>query len=73
MKENSDVEIAAPLKYIPVIFTRSFELRLINWEVIIKVAWFKNYITSADVATNQSKIFAIKDARLNVPVITLST
>ena len=69
---TKNVEIMAPLKYLSN-FWRALEMPLINCEIILMLTWSSNcVIVSTDVA-NQIATFAITDAKLYVPVVTLST
>ena len=64
---RNGVKIAVPLKYLSK-FWRSLEMPLIN-KVELPLSWDPNCIlTSLDVAL----IFAITDAKIYVPVVTLS-
>ena len=69
---NSSVKntkIVAPLKYLSNIW-RSLEMLLINCKVHLELYWIENFILSS--AGNSSK-FNITDAKLHVPILTLST
>ena len=66
-----------PLKYL-IIFCRSLEIPLINWKVELKVKrtnYFVLYVTDADTndADSNNIIFSIKDTKLYVHIVTLST
>ena len=52
---------------------RTLEIPLINCEVSLILTWSKNCFLVAGTAVNQPPTFAITDAKLYVPVITLST
>ena len=67
--DEKDVEIMVPLKYLSN-FWRTLEMPLINCEVNLTLTW-----SSTCVITNftGARKFAITDAKLYVPVITLST
>ena len=58
------VKIAVPLKYLSN-FWRSLEIPLINCKVELSLKWDPNYILS-------NLTFTITDAKLYVPVVTLS-
>ena len=62
-------EIVAPLKFLSN-FWRSLEIPLINCKVYFTLNWIEDFILSN--AGNTAK-FAITDAKLHVPVVTLST
>ena len=68
---NSSVKEAkvVPLKYLSN-FWRSLEMPLINCKVCLEVNWIEHCILSS--AADSAK-FAIKDAKLHVPIVTLST
>ena len=65
---TKNVEIAVQLKYL-CNFWITLEMTLINCEVTIILTWMENWVIS--VATGAT-IFAIKDVKLYVPVVTLS-
>ena len=54
-------------------FWRTFEMPLINWEISLQLKRSKDCILVADTVTNQEPKFEITDAKLYVPVVTLST
>ena len=61
---KSKIKIAVPLKY----FWRSLEMSLINCKVKVSLKWYdKCLITTATTAT-----FKITNAKLYVPIVTLS-
>ena len=71
-----NVTIAVSLKYLRK-FWRSLEMPLINFKVELKLKWTKYCVLSAAVNDNDNDrdgkiIFAIKDTKLYVPVVTLS-
>ena len=66
---RNGVKIAVPLKYLSN-FWRSLEIPLINCKVELSLRWYENCILS-NVAGNST--FEITDAKLYVPVVTLST
>ena len=69
---NSSVKeskIVAPLKYLSN-FWRSLEMPLINCKVYLELNWIEDCILSS--AGNSAK-FEITDAKLHVPIVTLST
>ena len=64
-----DTKIVVPLKYLSN-FWRSLELPLINLKVHLELNWIEDCTLSSD--GNSSK-FEITDAKLHVPIVTLST
>ena len=66
---TKDVEIIVPLKYLSN-FWRTLEMPLINCEVNLILTWSPTCIISA--AIGEAK-FKITDAKLYLPVVTLST
>ena len=67
---KNGVKIAVPLKYLSN-FWRSLKMPLINCKVEFSLKWIENYLLTAANANNA--IFQITDAKLYVPVVTLST
>ena len=68
---KNGVKIAVPLKYLSN-FWRSLKVPLINSKVELSLKWIKNcLLTTAANASNAT--FKITDAKLYVPVVTLST
>ena len=65
------VHIMVLLKYLSNSW-RTLEILLINCQNSLILTWSVNYIIS-NAANNQTKAFAITDAKLFVPVVTLST
>ena len=63
-----DAKIVVPLKYLSN-FWRSLEMLLINSKVYLKLNWIENCILSSG---GDSARFAIADAKLHVPIVTLS-
>ena len=64
---KNKVKIAVPLKYLSN-FWRSLEMSLINCKVELSLKWYERcLLTSAATAT-----FKITDAKLYVPIVTLS-
>ena len=61
-----------PLSYLSV-FWRSLELSLINGEINLILTWPANCVIVSYNVANQNTTFAITDAKLYVPVVTLST
>ena len=71
---KNGVKIAVPLKYLSN-FWRSLQMSLINCRVELSLTWIKNCVlTTAAIGANAnaSATFKIADAKLYVPVITLS-
>ena len=64
-----DAKIVVPLKYLSN-FWRSLEMPLVNCKVYLEVSWIEDCILSS--AGNSAK-FEITDAKLHVPIVTLST
>ena len=69
---TKDVEIMVPLKYLSN-FWRTLEMPLINCEVNLILTWSSSCVLIATAVQNQNATFAITDAKLYVPVVTLST
>ena len=63
-----DAKIVVPLKYLSN-FWRSSEIPLINCEVFLELNWIEDCILSS---TRDSAKFSITDAKLHVPIVTLS-
>ena len=61
-----------PLKYLCK-FWRTLEMPLINCEINLTLTWSANYVIVSTNNANQNATFAIKDTRLYVTVVTLST
>ena len=61
-----------PLNYLEK-FWRSLEVSLINCEINIILAWSEKCVLASNTAANQATTLAITDAKLYVPVVTLST
>ena len=75
---KNGVKIAVPLKYLSN-FWRSLEIPLINCKIELSLKWIENCVlTSAAIGANadatgaDSATFKITDAKLSVPVVTLS-
>ena len=64
-----DAKIVVPLKYLSN-FWRSLEMPLINCKVYLELNWIENCILSS---TGDTAKFAIRDAKLHVLIVTLST
>ena len=69
---TKDVEIIVPLKYLSN-FWRTLEMPLINCEVNLILTWSANCVIVYTNVANQGATFAVKEANLYVPVVTLST
>ena len=69
---TKDVEIIVPLKYLSN-FWRTLEMPLINCEVNLNLTWSSTCVRIATGVPNQAATLAITDAKLYVPVVTLST
>ena len=61
-----------PLKYLSN-FWRTLEMPLINCEVNLILTWSSTCVLISTNVQNQNAAFAITDAKLYVPVVTLST
>ena len=75
---KNEVKIAVPLKYLSN-FWRSLEMPLINCKVELSLKWIENCVlTTAAIGVNanatgaDSATFKITDAKLYVPIVTLS-
>ena len=64
-----NTKIVVPLKYLSN-FWRSLEMPLINCKICLQLKWFEDCILSS---AGDSAKFKIIDARLHVPITTLST
>ena len=64
-----DAKIVVPLKYLSN-FWRSLEMPLINCKVHLELNWIEDCILSS---AGHSAKFEITDAKLHVPIVTLST
>ena len=67
---KNGVKIAVPLKYLSN-FWRSLEMPLINCKIELSLNWIKNCVLTT-AANASSATFKITDAKLYVPVVTLS-
>ena len=63
---------STPLKYLSK-FWRTLEMPLINCEISLILTWSANCCIVSGTMANQVPIFAITDAKIYVPVVTLST
>ena len=63
-----NVKVVVPLKYLSNFF-RSLEMPLINCKIKLNLTWKKDCVLSTD---DGNAIFIINDAKLYVPVVTLS-
>ena len=63
-----NVKVVVPLKYLSNFF-RSLEMPLINCKIKLNLTWKKDCVLSTD---DCNAIFIINDAKLYVPVVTLS-
>ena len=66
---TKSVEIMVPLKYLSD-FWRTLEMPLINCEINLVLTWSDKCVLSND---TKATTFAVADAKLYVPVLTLST
>ena len=69
---TKDVEIMVPLNYLSN-FWRTLEMPLSNCEVNLILTWSSTCVLIATGIQNQAATFTITDAKLYVPVVTLST
>ena len=67
---KNGVKIAVPLKYLSN-FWRSLQMALINCKVELSLKWIENCVLTAAINANKV-IFKITDAKLYVPIVTLS-
>ena len=67
---KNGVKIAVPLKYLSN-FWRSLEMPLINCKVELSLNWIENYVLTTAANANKA-IFKITDAKIYVPIVTLS-
>ena len=61
-----------PLKYLSK-FWRTLEISLSNCEINLQLKQSEKYLLLAGTAANQEQEFEIHDAKVYVPVVTLST
>ena len=66
---SNEAKRAVPLKYLSN-FRRSWEMSLINCKVELSLSWNPNFVQSNLVGAGT---FTITDAKLFVPIVTLST
>ena len=69
---TKNVELMVPLKYLSN-FWRPLEMPLINCEVSLQMKWSGNCIIVAGTANYQNQGFQMNNAKIYVPVVTLST
>ena len=69
---TKDVEIMVPLKYLSN-FWRTLEMPLINCEVNLILTWSLTCVIASVIVANQAATFTITEAKIYVPVVTLST
>ena len=67
-----NVDIMVRLKYLSN-FWRTLEMYLINCGIYLILTWSANCVIVATDVANQNATFEITDAKLYVPVVTLST
>ena len=70
--EINDIDIMVPLKFLSN-FCRTLEISFINCEVNLILTWSANCVIGYINFANQGAAFAITEANLYVPVVTLST
>ena len=69
---TKNIEIMVPLKYLSN-FWRTLEMPLINYEITLILTWHADCVIVYTNVANQNAILEIKDTKLYVPVVTLST
>ena len=66
-------KLVVPLKYLSNFF-RSLELRLINCKISLELSWSQNFVLATHAGSGGNSItFTMTDARLYVPIVTLSS
>ena len=68
---KNGVKIAVPLKYLSN-FRKSLEMPSINCKVELSLKWIENCVLTDAAADANEAIFKITDAKLSVPIVTLS-
>ena len=69
----NNVKLVVPLKYVSNYF-RSLQLPFVNCKIDLELTWHKNcMISSTNAAAGQVVSFMITNAKLYVPIVTLST
>ena len=68
---TKNVELMVPLKYLSNCW-RTLEIPLINSEINLILIWSANWVIVSTAVANQGATFVITDAKLCVPVVTLS-
>ena len=69
---TKNVEIMVSLKYL-IHFSRTLEMPLINFDISLQLKWSRKCIIVAATTNNQNPTFQVNDAKLSVPIVTLST
>ena len=69
-RTKNGAKIAAPLKYLSN-FWRSLEMPLINCKIELSLEWIDNCVLTTAANANKAN-FEITDAKLYVPIVTLS-
>ena len=69
---TNNVEIMAPLKHLSN-FWKTLEMPLMNYEITLDLNWTENCVIVATNVAAQTTTFLITDAKIYVPVVTLST
>ena len=70
--EVNNVKIVVPLKYLSNFF-RSLEMPLINCKIHLELNWSENCVLSSNNCDGGNVSFKITEAKLFVPIVTLST
>ena len=69
----NNVKLVVPLKYVSNFF-RSLEMPLVNCKINLELTWHKDcMISSVNAAAGQAVSFMIRNTKLYVPIVTLST
>ena len=68
---TKDVKIMVPLKYLSN-FWRTLEIPFVNSEINLDLNWSKKCVIVATAVADQGGTFSMTDAKLYVPVVTLS-
>ena len=69
---KAKVEKMVPLKYLTS-FSRTFEMSLINLEIVLHLNWSKKSVTVPTAVSDQDTTFSISDKKLYVSVVTFNS